>query len=96
MEETDSLSWTGSIIVGGETAYYSTPSFDMRKVAGTKHGFDNGGSVDSVTSFSGGNGEEAEGIGVETVELGFITEAREDGLSARERRGSVVVRKLRE
>lgn len=68
----------------------------MRKVAGAEHGFDNGGSVDSVTSFSRGDGKEAEGIGVETVELGFITEAREDGLSTRERRGSVVVRKLRE
>lgn len=68
----------------------------MRKVARAEHGFDNGGSVDSVTRFSSGDGEEAEGIGVETVKLGFITEAREDGLCARERRGSVVVRKLRE
>jgi len=68
----------------------------MRKVTRAEHGFNNGGSVESVTSFSGGDGKEAEGIGVETVELGFITEAREDGLSAREGRGSVVVRKLRE
>lgn len=68
----------------------------MREVARAEHGFNNGGSVDHMTGFSGGDGKEAEGIGVKTVELGFITEAREDGLSARERRGSVVVRKLRE
>lgn len=68
----------------------------MREVTRAEHGFDNRGSVDCATSFSSGDGEEAEGIGVETVELGFITEAREDGLSAREGRGSVVVRKLRE
>lgn len=67
----------------------------MREVTGTEHGFNNGGSVQSVARFGGGDGKEAERIGVETVELGFITEAREDGLCAREGRRSVMVRKLR-
>lgn len=48
-----------------------------------------------MSSLGGGDGEEAEGIGVEAVELVAMAEAREDGLSASEAGMSVLVRELR-
>lgn len=96
MEETESLNGTGSVIIRSKPAYNSAPGFNMREIPGAEHGFDNRRSVEGMPSFSSGNREEAEGVGVEAVKLGFITEAREDRLSASEGSGGVVVTKLRE
>lgn len=38
-----------------------------------------------MAGLDGGYGEEAEGVGIEAVELVLVTEARENGLGARER-----------
>lgn len=64
----------------------------MREVAGTDHGAEDGGGVERVSGLGGGDGEEAEAVGVEAVELALIAEARNDGLSTREGGVSVLVR----
>lgn len=50
----------------------------MGKVTRTKHGLNDRTGVECVSSLGSGDGKEAEGIGVETVELVVMTEARED------------------
>lgn len=67
----------------------------MGKVAGAKHGFNEGSSIKSMAGLSGGDGEKAERIGVEAVELAFIAEALDDGLGTDEGLMSVLVRQLR-
>jgi len=68
----------------------------MGEVAGTDHGAEDGGGVESVAGLGGGHGEEAETVGVEAVELALMAEARDDGLRAREGGESVLVRELRD
>lgn len=48
-----------------------------------------------MSSLGSGDGKETEGIGIETVELVVVAEAREYRLSSSEARWSVLVRKLR-
>lgn len=67
----------------------------MGEVAGAEHGAEEGRGVEGVAGLSRGDGEEAEGVGVEAVELVLMAEARDDGLSAREGSESVLVRELR-
>ena len=68
----------------------------MGEVAGAEHGAEEGGGVERVVGLGGGDGEEAEAVGVEAVQLAFIAEARDDGLGARERRECVLVRELKD
>lgn len=63
----------------------------MWEVAGFEHGLDDGGSVEGVAGLGGGDGEEAEGVGVEAVELAVMAEALDDGLGTGEARGGVLV-----
>lgn len=63
----------------------------MREVTGFEHGLDNGGRVEDLAGFSGGDGEEAEGIGVEAVELAVIAETPDNGLGAREGNAGVLI-----
>lgn len=48
----------------------------MGEVTRTKHGLNDRTGVKSVSSLGGGDSQEAEGIGVETVELVVMAEAR--------------------
>ena len=47
-----------------------------------------------MAGLRGGHGEEAEGVGVQAVELALIAEAREDRLRAREALGFGLIRQL--
>lgn len=55
----------------------------MGKIARAEHGLDNGAGIERVASLGGCHGKEAEGIGIEAVELPLLAEARDDGLGAR-------------
>lgn len=68
----------------------------MGEVARAEHGAEEGGGVEGVASLGSSDGEEAEGVGIEAVELTVMAEASDDGLGARERRESVLVRELRD
>lgn len=68
----------------------------MGEVAGAEHRAEEGGGVERVVGLGGGDGEEAEAVGVEAVKLALIAEAGDDGLGARERRECVLVRELRD
>lgn len=68
----------------------------MGKIAGAKHGFDEGGSIKGVAGLGSGDGEEAEGVGVEAVELALIAEALDDGLGTGEGLMGVLVGQLRD
>ena len=56
----------------------------MGKITGAEHGFDEGSSIKDMAGLGGGDGEEAERVGVEAVELAFIAKALDDGLGAGE------------
>ena len=64
----------------------------MREIARFKHGLDDGRCIKSVAAFGSGDGEEAEGIGIEAVELALAAEALDDGLSSGEGVGGVEIR----
>lgn len=63
----------------------------MGEVTGFEHRLDNGGRVEDLASFSCCHGEEAEGIGVEAVELAVIAETPDNGLGAREGNVGVLI-----
>jgi len=77
---------------GGEAGDDGGPRLDMGEVAGTDHGAEDGSGVESVARLGGGDGKEAEAVGVEAVELALMAEARYNGLRAREGGESVLVR----
>lgn len=64
----------------------------MREVTGAKHGLDNRCSVKGLSGFGGGRRKEAEGVGVEAVELAVMAEALNNGLSSLEALVCVLVR----
>lgn len=79
-------------IVGGrsESTDDGAPGFEVGKITRAKHGFEDGGGIEGVAGLGGGNGEKAETIGIKTVELALMAEARDDGLGARERQGGIL------
>jgi hypothetical protein len=54
------------------------------EITGAEHGLDDGGGVERVSGLGGRHGKEAEGVGIEAVELALVAEAGDDGLGARE------------
>lgn len=64
----------------------------MRKVSRSKHRLENGVGVECITGLGGSDSEEAKGVGVEAMELAFMAEALDDGLSSGEGRGRVLIR----
>lgn len=56
----------------------------MREITRLEHGLENGCGVESVASFGGGHREEAEGIGIEAVELALAAESLDNGLRSGE------------
>lgn len=90
-EEPESLGGAVTVGRGGEAGDDSGPGLDMGEVAGAEHGAEEGGGVEGVAGLGGGDGEEAEAVGVEAVELALIAEARDDGLGAREGGEGVLV-----
>lgn len=48
----------------------------MREVAGAEHRVDKGDGIGELARFGGGDGKQAEGVGVEAVELALMAEAR--------------------
>ncbi|CAL5334815.1 unnamed protein product [Camellia sinensis] len=84
-------SFGGTVVTGGgKTADDGAPGLDMGEIAGFEHGFDEGGGVEGVAGLGCSDGEEAEGVGVEAVELVVMAEALDDGLGSREALGEVV------
>jgi hypothetical protein len=67
----------------------------MGEVARAEHGVNKGESVRELSGFGSGDSEKTKGIGVESVELAFMAEAREDGLGASEAERGVLVGELR-
>lgn len=66
----------------------------MGQVTRAKHGLDERRGIKGMAGFRGGRCEEAEGVGVETVQLAFIAKAGDDSTSACERLRSGLVREL--
>lgn len=66
----------------------------MGEVARLKHGLDDGRGVERVAPFGSGHREEAEGIGIEAVELALAAEALDDGLSSGQAVGGVEIGEL--
>lgn len=66
----------------------------MGQITGAEHGPDDGGGVERVAGLGGRHGKEAEGIGIEAVELALVAEAGDDGLGAREGHVGVLVGQL--
>lgn len=68
----------------------------MGKIAGSEHGFNDGSSVKGMAGLGSGNGEEAEGVGVEAVELTVMAEALDDGLGTGEGLLGILIGQLRD
>jgi len=94
-EEANCLNWA-VIRRSGETADDSAPSLDMGEVIRTKDRFNDGTGVKGMPGFDGGDGEEAERVGIKAVELILMAEAGDDGLGAGEGFWGVLVRELRD
>lgn len=66
----------------------------MGEITRLKHGLDDRRCIESVAAFGGSHGEEAEGIGIEAVELALAAEALNNGLSSGQPVGGVEIGEL--
>ena len=81
---------------GGKAGDDDDLGLDVGEVVGVEHGAEERSGVESVVGLGGGDGEEAEVVGVEVVKLALIAEAHDNRLGMRERRECVLVRELRD
>ena len=96
LEKLEGLGGAVVDVGGGEAANDGGPGLDVGEVAGAEHGPEDGGGVEGVAGVGSGDGEEAEAVGVEAVELALMAEARDDGLGARDARKTLLERELRD